>query len=354
MKQITASALEENRKTRKLRQQFTGLYFFIVFPFFFVSMTVCYVLQKHNILQSRQQNTFFFSIALALLCMLLAFCASYFVMVTIFRPMEKLNEASLQIANGDYSIRLHYDGKIEEIENTINNFNFMVQELNSVEMMRNDFIGNISHEFKTPLAAITGYATLLQDVDLSAEERQTYIQKLFLSVEKLNDLTENILTLSRLENQSALPAPVQFRLDEQIREAIVVLEPKWNEKNTIFNIDLEELYYTGQKTMLFHVWQNVIGNAIKFSDPGGEVSVSLFRKENGLFVQISDNGIGMDERTQIHIFEKFYQGDTSHRSQGNGLGLAMCKEILNRCSGSITVDSKPGEGTVFTIQLSEQ
>ncbi|MDO5785034.1 MAG: HAMP domain-containing sensor histidine kinase [Eubacteriales bacterium] len=354
MKQLTASALEESRKNRKLRQQFTGLYFFIVFPFFFVFLTIFYVLQKYNILQSRQQNTFFFSIALALLCILLAFCAAYFLMVMIFRPMEKLNEASLQIAKGDYSVRLHYDGKIEEIENTVNNFNFMVQELNSVEMMRNDFIGNISHEFKTPLAAITGYATLLQDGELSQEERQAYIQKMFLSVEKLNDLTENILTLSRLENQSTLPAPVKFRLDEQIREAIVVLEPKWSEKDTVFNIDLEELYYTGQKTLLFHVWQNVIGNAIKFTGHEGRVDVSLFRKNDGLFVRISDNGMGMDGQTQAHIFEKFYQGDTSHRSQGNGLGLAMCKEILNRCGGMITVDSKLGEGAVFTIQLAEQ
>lgn len=354
MKEMTVSALEENQKNRKLRRQFTELYFFVVFPFFFVSMTVYNILQMHHILLSIQQNMFFFSIALALLCMMLAFCASYFVMTTIFRPMERLNEASLQIAKGDYSVRLQYDGKIEEIENTVNNFNFMVQELDSVEIMRNDFIGNISHEFKTPLAAITGYATLLQDAELSAEERRTYVQKLFLSVEKLNDLTENILTLSRVENQSTLPAPVQFRLDEQIREAIVVLEPKWNEKGTVFNINLEEIDYTGQKMLLFHVWQNLIGNAIKFTDPGGKIDVSLFRDDGGLTVRIADDGVGMDEQTQKHIFEKFYQGDTSHRAQGNGLGLAMCKEILDRCGGRITVESKPGKGSVFTIRLEDR
>ncbi|MCD8356292.1 MAG: HAMP domain-containing histidine kinase [Clostridia bacterium] len=310
-------------------------------------------MQKYNILQSLEQSTFLFSITLGILCLLLAFGTSFFLMNMIFRPLETLNKASLQVARGDYSVRLSYDGKVEEIENTIQNFNFMIQELNSVEMMRNDFIANISHEFKTPLASITGYATLLQDTDLSEEERQAYIHKLFLNVEKLNDLTQNILTLSRLENQSTLPAPVFFRLDEQIREAIVVLEPKWSKKDTVLNIDLEEIQYTGQKLLLFHVWQNVIGNAIKFTEQGGRVDVSLNRTDGKLFVQISDDGIGMDEQTQAHIFEKFYQGDTSRRSHGNGLGLAMCKEILKRCEGSISVKSKPGKGSVFTIQLSE-
>ena len=354
MKQMTASALEMEKKSWQLRQQFTRTYFFIVFPFFFVFLMVYSFLNERHILQSVEQNLVFWGISLALLCILLAFSAAYFLMNMLFRPMEQLNEVSLQVAKGNYDVRLQYGGKIEEMKNTADSFNFMVQELSSVEMMRNDFIGNISHEFKTPLASITGYATLLQDGDLTAEERQIYIQKLLLSVERLNDLTENILTLSRVENQSTLPAPVKFRLDEQIREAIVVLEPKWNEKETEFYIDMEEIWYTGQKALLFHVWQNLIGNAIKFTAQGGRIAVSLFHTEDGLAAEISDDGIGMDTQTQTHIFEKFYQGDTSHRSQGNGLGLAMCKEILDRCGGSIAVDSKPGEGTVFTVRLPGQ
>lgn len=353
MKEKTHFNDEERKQYWKVRRHFSGLFFCIVFPFFFVFLIVLHFMQKYNILQSLEQSTFLFSITLGILCLLLAFGTSFFLMNMIFRPLETLNKASLQVARGDYSVRLSYDGKVEEIENTIQNFNFMIQELNSVEMMRNDFIANISHEFKTPLASITGYATLLQDTDLSEEERQAYIHKLFLNVEKLNDLTQNILTLSRLENQSTLPAPVFFRLDEQIREAIVVLEPKWSKKDTVLNIDLEEIQYTGQKLLLFHVWQNVIGNAIKFTEQGGRVDVSLNRTDGKLFVQISDDGIGMDEQTQAHIFEKFYQGDTSRRSHGNGLGLAMCKEILKRCEGSISVKSKPGKGSVFTIQLSE-
>ena len=354
MKQMTAPALEMDKKNWQLRQHFTGLYFFIVFPFFFVCITVFSFLQEHDILRSEGQRMFFFSIILALFCVLLAFSAAYFLMTMIFRPMERLNEVSLQVAKGNYDVRLEYDGKIEEIKNTADNFNFMVQELSSVEMMRNDFIGNISHEFKTPLAAITGYATLLQDMELSEEERQMYIKKLFLSVERLNDLTENILTLSRVENQNTLPAPTTFRLDEQIREAIVVLEPKWNEKQTELCIDMEEIWYTGQKELLFHVWQNIIGNAIKFTEQRGRVAVSLVRRDEQVVVQISDDGIGMDAQTQVHIFEKFYQGDTSHRAQGNGLGLAMCKEILQRCGGCIAVSSQPGEGSVFTVRLPEQ
>lgn len=342
----------KRRKFKKVRHQFTKLFCCIVSPFFLAFVIPFYWLQKRGLFQGEQSNLFIL-LCVGLTCLLLAFGAAYFLMNMIFQPLERLNAASLRIAKGDYSVRVGYNGRVEEIDNTIKNFNFMAQELNSVEMMRNDFIGNISHEFKTPLMSITGYATLLQDEDLSEEERQSYIQKMFLNVEKLNDLTGNILALSKLENQSTLPKPVPFRLDEQIREAIVVLEPKWSEKNTQLNIDLEEICYVGQKALLFHVWQNLIGNAIKFTEQNGRVSISLTKINGELFVQISDDGIGMDKQTQAHIFEKFYQGDTSRRSHGNGLGLALCKEILDHCGGSIEIRSKLGSGTTFTVTIPE-
>ncbi len=227
----------------------------------------------------------------------------------------------------------------------------MVREIGSVEMIRNDFITNVSHEFKTPLSSITGYVTLLQENDLSEEEKNEYIQKTFFNIEKLNNLTDNILKISRIENQNNLPEPVQYRIDEQIREAIVLLEPKWSKKNINFDIELQDIAYTGQQALLFQVWINIIGNAIKFSDNGGEISVCLNKDSNLLKVTISDNGIGMTEETKAHIFDKFYQGDTSRRSNGNGLGLALCREIIDRCNGKIYVASQPECGSVFTVVL---
>ena len=231
------------------------------------------------------------------------------------------------------------------------NFNQMVEELNSVEMLRKDFIADVSHEFKTPLSSITGYITLLQDPDLTPQERQEYVQMAIFNAEKLNDLTANILRLSRLENQSNMPKPVTYRLDEQIREAIVLLERKWNEKDIQLDIDLPDTQYHGHQELLLNVWTNLISNAVKFSSPGGTIAISLAQLDDSIHVTVRDYGIGMDEKTQAHIFEKFYQGDTSRKSQGNGLGLPLCQEIISRCGGEIRVSSQPDEGSVFTVIL---
>lgn len=269
----------------------------------------------------------------------------------VFNPLNQINKALKKIANGDYSVKLEYDGHIEEFADFFKNFNNMAKELNSVEMIRNDFIADVSHEFKTPLSSVTGYVTLLQDPELTEEERKEYIQKVFFNIDKLNDLTNNILRISKIENQTYLDPPVSFRLDEQIREAIVILEAKWSRKNIELDIDLPEAEYFGQKSLLFQVWVNLISNAIKFSNDGGCVSIHLKKDGSSYKVFISDDGIGMTQETMKHIFEKFYQGDTSRQAQGNGLGLALCKEILNRCGGKIFVTSKPGKGSVFMVQL---
>ncbi len=286
-----------------------------------------------------------------LICAAIASCISYFAMWNIFRPLKDLSSASKKIANGDYSIRLKYDGRLEELANAFDNFNYMAQELDSVEMMRNDFVANVSHEFKTPLSALGGYLTLLQDDSLTSEERDEFITRSFFSIEKLNDLTDNILRISKLEHQSALDEPDTFRLDEQLREAVVMMEPKWSRKNISFDIELPEITYTGQRSMLFQVWTNLISNAIKFSDEGGIVTLRLEQSEHHVKVYVGDEGAGMTEEEQRHIFEKFYQADTSRQSQGNGLGLAICKEIVSKCSGKIYVTSSPGNGSVFLVSL---
>lgn len=288
---------------------------------------------------------------LSTICAAIVSAFSYFMVRRMFRSLEQMNQAAQKIAKGDYDVYVEYRGHVEELESTIENFNKMAHELNSVEMIRKDFIANVSHEFKTPLSSITGYVTLLQDPDLTEEERSVYIQKTFFNIEKLNDLTENILRLSKLENQTYLDPPVSFRLDEQIREAIVLLEPKWSRRSLELELDLPEMTYFGQKALLFQVWMNLISNAVKFSDTGGSISVKLKDTAHHVQVFVGDEGIGMEQDTLEHIFDKFYQGDTSRRSQGNGLGLALCKEIIQRCGGKILVTSQPGEGSVFMVQL---
>ena len=296
----------------------------------------------------------FFSFGLYTLCYVLALAVSYFAVWKVFKPLSRLSSASKKIAEGDYSVRLEYDGKVAELAETVENFNYMARELNSVEMIRNDFIANVSHEFKTPLSALNGYLMLMQDDSISDAERRQYISKAFFSIEKLNDLTDNILRLSKLENQTVMDAPVEYRLDEQLREAIVMLEPKWSSKNIGFELDLPEKTYTGQRSLLFQVWINILSNAIKFSDNGQTVTVNIEESEHHFKVYVSDEGIGMTEEQQRHIFDKFYQADTSRQAHGNGLGLALCKEIIAKCGGHIYVTSKLDEGTVFLVSLRKE
>lgn len=338
-------------KMWNIRKRFVIGFYSVTFLVFSVLLVAFYIAEKLNIPLNKVTSPILITFIIASICIVLGYVISYIIMRDVFTPLENLSNASKKIAKGDYNIQIDYQGHIEEIESTIDNFNFMTRELNSIEMMRNDFIANVSHEFKTPLSSINGYVTLLQDPDLSKEEQNEYIQMAFFNIEKLNDLTSNILQLSKLENQNALPDPVEYRLDEQIREAIVLLEPKWNQKQISFNLDLQEIIYVGQSVLLFQVWTNLIGNAIKFSHSKSTITVNLHTHQEDIEINISDEGIGMSQETQAHIFEKFYQGDSSRREQGNGLGLPLCKKILDLCDGNIYVSSELGKGTIFRVRL---
>ncbi len=269
----------------------------------------------------------------------------------ISAPLSEMNHLFKKLSTGDFSVQAKRRSNIEEVDNCVTGFNQMIERLRSVEVMREDFISNVSHEFKTPLSSIMGYATLLQDSDLTPEERNTYVQKVLFHAERLSNMTENILLLSKLENQTYQPPAEKFRLDEQIREAILMLEQKWTEKNIDLDIDLTEIEWSGQRTLLLQVWFNLIGNAIKYSQENGHIGIKLTWHNKEIRVSISDDGIGMDTQTQAHIFEKFYQGDTSRRAQGNGLGLSLCKEIIKQAHGHIYVTSQLGKGSVFLVTL---
>ena len=296
------------------------------------------------------------------LTLILAFYVFGFIIATvltlyisryILSPVEHLSDASKKVAHGDFTVQIPLDSDSDELNVTISNFNSMVRELRSIETLRDDFIANVSHEFKTPLSAIEGYAMLLQEKNLGDKEREECARKILQSTARLNDLTGNILLLSKLDNQNYPQENTTFSLDEQIRQAILMFESVWTKKQIDIDCDMPDVSFVGPQSLLNHVWINLIGNAVKFvkGDGSGRITVRLTPNEKNVVVTVADNGIGMDDKTIAHIFEKFYQGDTSRRSSGNGLGLALCKKIVESLHGTITAKGAPGEGSVFTVVL---
>lgn len=287
-----------------------------------------------------------------LTCIVIGTAITAFTGRRVLGPITGLSEATKEVAKGNFNVQLPYeDHRIRELGQMAGDFNKMVQELNGIETLRSDFVVNVSHEFKTPLAAIEGYAALLQDPDITLEERREYSRLIMESTKQLSSLSSNVLKLSKLENQEIIAEREWFALDEQIRQALLLLEPGWNARQLVLDIALEPLPYYGSEEMLMQVWLNVIGNAIKFSHEGGELFVGLAVAGNSAVVTIRDNGIGMTEEVRKHIFEKFYQGDPARTGEGNGLGLPLARRIVELCGGGIAADSESGSGSVFTITL---
>ena len=267
------------------------------------------------------------------------------------RVVERTNNAIQQVAKGNFDVVLNEKTPIVEFREIAQNFNAMTRELAGTEILRNDFVENVSHEFKTPLTAIEGYATLLQQKNLTEEKRIEYTQKILLSTRRLSSLTGNILLLSRLENQEIAVKKECYCLDEQLREIILLLEPSWSSKQLALDIDLADCSCTANRELMAHVWQNIIGNAIKFTPQSGTVNVRLCREANHAVISVSDSGPGMSKEVTARIFEKFYQGDPSRSVSGNGLGLPLAKRIVDLHGGTITVQSLPGQGSAFTVVL---
>lgn len=267
----------------------------------------------------------------------------------VVEPVLKLTGATKEVAKGNFDIQLDYQSD-DEVGQLTQNFNKMTRELKSIEYLRKDFITNVSHEFKTPIASIQGFAKLLQNGNLTEEETQEYTQIIVEEAGRLSNLSSNILRLSKLENQEIVDRKF-FSLDEQIRKSILLLEHEWNKKNIEFEIELEKINCLGDEELLEQVWLNLLGNAIKFSPIKGKISIRLTQAEKTAIVQISDKGIGMSDDTMTRIFEKFYQGDVTHFHEGSGLGLSLVKRILDLYGGQIHVQSKINEGSTFTVEL---
>ena len=266
-------------------------------------------------------------------------------------PMMKLGDAMRKVAGGDFTVRLDCTSKIRDVREVYGSFNTMVKELGNTETLQTDFVSNVSHEFKTPINAIEGYASLLQDSQLTDEQKNAYIDKIIFNTRRLSDLVGNILLLSKVNNQTISLKVSIFRLDEQVRQSILALESKWEKKEIEFDIDLDEIEYTGYENLLSHVWLNLIDNAVKFSPQNGQIRIRLKQLAGSVTFSIWDNGLPIPEADIGRIFNKFYQGDNSHASEGNGLGLALVRKIVAAAHGTINVTSSEDAGTEFVVAL---
>ncbi|MEH7495556.1 HAMP domain-containing sensor histidine kinase [Neobacillus niacini] len=271
------------------------------------------------------------------------------------KPMMTLSRAAKKVAEGDYSIKippLRKDGKKDYVEVMYEDFNKMVEELGSTEMMKNDFIANVSHEIKTPLSVIQSYAMALQKEELSQETRKEYTNTIITASKKLTSLVTNILKLNKLENQEIRASAKAYDLCRQLSECALSFEELWEEKNITFKADIEDrAIICADESMVEIVWNNLLSNAIKFTEPGGTIKLKQTTDSDMVTVMVEDSGCGMSEETVKHIFDKFYQGDTSHSQEGNGLGLALTKRVIELAGGSIMVKSKLGIGTTVTVKI---
>ena len=275
--------------------------------------------------------------------------------LTVEMPVKRISEATEKMMQGDFNVRVPKVSKLVSDDNfneIIACINKMAEELSGVETLRSDFISNVSHEMKTPLTVIQNYCLLLQSSDLSEEKRIEYARAVFDATRRLSDMITNILKLSRLENQQIYPKAEKYDLGEQLCECLLQFENVWEKKAIEIDTEIEEsVIVNADAELLSLVWNNLFSNAFKFTESDGKVTLSLTTSDEYAIVKVKDTGCGMSKEIGEHIFEKFYQGDTSHAMQGNGLGLALVKRVVDIMQGEICVESTLGVGTTFTVKI---
>ena len=267
------------------------------------------------------------------------------------RKVELIIESMNKVAEGDYTVRITEPSRTKEFERIFTNFNKMVEELSSVKTLRENFIHDFSHEFKTPISSIHGFADLLLDGGTTDEEQKRILQIISEESDRLWKLADNTLFLSKLENQQLAGETEIIKLDEQLKDAVIMLASEWEKKNISLSSELAPAKVRGNSTLLMQVWVNLITNAVKFTSEGGEIKVGLTVEDGVACVTVSDNGMGMDAQDIAHIFEKSYRAEDAASTEGNGLGLAICKRICDLSGGEISVKSAKGKGSVFTVKL---
>lgn len=344
---------EKNRKFRFSRVSLNTRLTLILGCVVFASVLVAFGIVNLIRLVNPQASNFHLLLQLNIFCLIIAMIATRFILKRFLEPIKTLGEAMQKVADGDFSTRVETKSTSAEIQEIFSGFNIMTKELASTEILQTDFVSNVSHEFKTPINAIEGYTTLLQSTDNIDEIENEYIEKILFNTKRLSSLVSNILLLSKIENQSIQTNRAKFRLDEQIRETIVALEQSWTEKNIELNVELEETEYYGPEALTYHIWSNIIGNAVKFSPKSGAVKINLAKEQNNILFTVEDNGPGLSEEAKKHLFDKFYQSDSSHKQEGNGLGLALVKRIVTIIGGEVLAANTEDGGCRFTVILNE-
>ena len=274
---------------------------------------------------------------------------------TVQRPVQKILDATNAMAKGDFSARVPEFSRLDIMygfDDIGKNLNRMAQELSGTETLRTDFIANVSHELKTPLSVIQNYGTMLQQPGLEEQTRVEYAKTISQTSRRLASLITNILKLNKLENQQIFPVAETYDLGEQLCECLLGFEDAWEKKKMEIETDIEEgVMVNADPEMMSLVWNNLFSNAIKFTEPGGRLGLSLHTEQGRAVVRVSDTGCGISLEVGRRMFDKFYQGDTSHAVQGNGLGLALVKRVIDITGSEISVESELGKGTTFTVRL---
>lgn len=273
-----------------------------------------------------------------------------FVVRRIVRPIKRISAASKEVANGNFEVEVAVKSA-DEIGRLTSDFNLMVKELKNIDILRKDFVSNVSHEFKTPITSIKGFAKLIRDGQFTAKQLFEYSDIIVNESERLALLSSNLLKLSELDNTIIREQATSFSLDEQLRKTVLLLEPIWLNKEIDFDINLEKIIIKADEHLLQEVWLNLILNAIKFSFQEGRIKINLYKANDNARVEVIDHGIGIAEEDKIRIFERFYKADKSRSKEGNGLGLVIVKKILDISNGNIYFDSTIGKGSTFIVEL---
>lgn len=318
-----------------------------------ISNTITVFCMRHGLIDSRPGDSLFpfmpqTGFVNIIVGTILTFSRSHFPL----RPLHTLMQAIQEVSNGNFDVKIQLEHP-KEFRRLSEYFNRMTKELSGIEILRSDFINNFSHEFKTPIVSILGFAKLLKAENLSPDQRQEYLDIIIAESRRLSTLSTTVLNLSKVESLTLLTDKRTYSLSEQIRESILLLENKWDKKQIDWTIDMDELEITADDPLLKQVWMNLLDNAVKFSHPGGRIQVTLRKSIRSVVFVLTDNGPGMDTVTLASIFDKFYQGDTSHHVEGNGLGLPLVRKIVELHGGSVSVKSSPGEGSTFIVHLPE-
>ena len=355
LKEKAAERKKRIHSLRSLRTAYTLLVLVILLSAGIITAGFYILLYSLNFIPSAALTPLILPIIVIISCMIIGTVLAGFVGKLFINPLRRLIAANEEIRQGNFKVRLSGQNVIGELDNLMRSFNSMADELEATELFRNDFINSFSHEFKTPIVSIRGFAHQLQrdneQHSLTDEQRKEYTDSIAYEADRLARLSSNILTLTKFENQQIVTDKTQFYLDEQIRRTVLLLEKQWTARDISIELELDEIIYNFNEEMLAQMWLNLIGNAIKFSHKGGTVLVRCRKKQDFICVDITDSGEGMNEETIHRIFDKFYQSDTSHKSEGNGLGLAIVKRIAELANAELSVKSEIGKGSTFSVKL---